>query len=232
MKHFFALISLFCITTHAQAADPGVHLFLLSGQSNMARLDPKRVFTPGVEKQFGAENVVVVKNAQGGQPIRRWDKGWVTVEGQKSQKIGDLYDALMSDVTSAMKGKTIKSVTFIWMQGERDARGGFSQHYADSFTRVMDQLRSDLEWPDINFIIRRLSDFGIQNKEWNKMRSIQEGLADASPRGAWVNTDDLNDGVKVKGEIVDNDIHYSKKGYDILAERYIEKAIQLIKENS
>jgi hypothetical protein len=38
----------------------------------MAGMNPEKVFTPEINKHFGAENVVVVKVAQGGQPIRRW----------------------------------------------------------------------------------------------------------------------------------------------------------------
>ena len=57
-------------------------------------------------------------------------------------------------------------------------------------------------------------------------------LAESSPRGAWVNTDDLNDGIKRKdGKVVDNDLHYSVEGYDLLAQRYVESAIKLIEEH-
>ena len=43
----------------AEAADK--HLFILSGQSNMAGLNPNISFTPTVEEAFGKENVTVVK---------------------------------------------------------------------------------------------------------------------------------------------------------------------------
>jgi hypothetical protein len=51
------------------------HLFILSGQSNMDGLDPDESFTPMVEAEFGAERVIVVKDAHDGQPIRRWCGG-------------------------------------------------------------------------------------------------------------------------------------------------------------
>jgi len=56
------------------AQQEGAHLFILSGQSNMAGLQPAESFTPAVEKTFGKEKVIVVKSGQGGQPIRRWYK--------------------------------------------------------------------------------------------------------------------------------------------------------------
>jgi hypothetical protein len=48
----------------ATAADKKVRLFILSGQSNMAGLDPKVSFTPAVEKAFADDEVIVVKHAR------------------------------------------------------------------------------------------------------------------------------------------------------------------------
>ena len=44
-----------------------VHLFILSGQSNMQGHRPDEAFTPAVEGAFGAKNLVVVQHALGGQ---------------------------------------------------------------------------------------------------------------------------------------------------------------------
>ena len=46
----------------------GKHLFILSGQSNMAGLRPQESFTPAVVAAFGKSEVIVVKDAHGGQP--------------------------------------------------------------------------------------------------------------------------------------------------------------------
>ncbi len=64
-----------------KAESTGKHLFILTGQSNMAGLNPKESFIPAVTKEFGAENVIVIKYARGGQPIHRWDKQWKTPDG-------------------------------------------------------------------------------------------------------------------------------------------------------
>lgn len=47
------------------------HLLILSGQSNMAGLDPAVSFTPTVRKALAGDEVIIVKHARGGQPIRR-----------------------------------------------------------------------------------------------------------------------------------------------------------------
>jgi hypothetical protein len=200
-----------------------VHLILLSGQSNMANMDPARVFTPEVEKYLGADNVVVVKVAQGGQPIRRWYKRWKVTGDQNPNQIGDLYGKLMEQAKTAMQGKSLKSVTLIWMQGERDAKENLSDHYKEAFLGILEQLKSDLGVKEINYVIGRISDSGLGKNDWDKIRGIQQKLGEAGPRSAWVNTDDLNDD---KGT---NNLHYSKQGYDLLAKRYVEKVKELVK---
>ena len=212
----------------------GTHLFILSGQSNMAGLKPEESFTPTVEKRFGAESSVVVKHAVGGQPIRRWHKKWELGEGDNPKQIGDLYDQLMTKVDDAIKGKDIDSVTFLWMQGEKDAREEHGEIYAASFNGVLDQLRTDIGRKDINYVIGRLSDFDMENKKyphWTKMREVLVELAESSPRGAWVDTDDLNDGKNRKGKEISNDLHYSADGYVTFGKRLAESAIGLIEKH-
>ena len=57
-------------------AEEGKHLFILSGQSNMAGHRPDEAFTPAVSKALGEDKVIVVQDAVGGQPIQRWWKAW------------------------------------------------------------------------------------------------------------------------------------------------------------
>ena len=58
-----AFLYLSCL--HTNANDAGKHLFLLSGQSNMKRFQHKQLFTPAVQAAYGANNVIVIKNAEG-----------------------------------------------------------------------------------------------------------------------------------------------------------------------
>jgi hypothetical protein len=196
----------------------------------MVGLNPDASFTPAVEKAFGKENVIVVKSAQSGQPIRRWYKEWKDAKGNKpTNGIGDLYDKLMSEVNKRINGQTIATVTFVWMQGERDAREMHGDVYESSFKGLIEQLKNDLKKDKIHFVIGRLSDFDMQDqkyKQWTMVRTIQVKLATDDPNGEWVDTDDLNnkgpDGKK-------NDLHYTRDGYKLLGERFAEKAIALIK---
>ena len=201
----------------------------------MAGLNPNISFTPAVENAFGKDNVIVVKDAQSGQPIRRWYKKWKPAKDNGPKATGDLYDRLMTRVNTAIEGRHIRTVTFVWMQGERDAREKHGQVYADSFKGLLDQLRTDLGRKDINFVIGRLSDFDMDNKKyphWTMVRKAQVAVAQADPRGAWVDTDDLNDKKDAKTGKTKHDLHYSGSGYKTLGKRFAEKAIDMINKNS
>ena len=228
-------LSLFLFVVGATAmpalSEPGKHLFILSGQSNMGGLKPEESFVPAVVKAFGKENVIVVYDAMGGQPIRRWYKDWKFQEGQDPGKIGNLYERLMKKVSVATKGHSIASATFIWMQGERDAREKNGNVYETCLQGLCDQVSADLKRDDLNIVIGRLSDFDMGNKRyphWTMLREVQVRFAEKHARAAWVDCDDLNDGLNRKGKPIQNDLHYSAEGYKMLGERFAAKAIELI----
>ena len=52
------------------------HLFILSGQSNMAGLKPENAFLPELKKLLPDADIQHVKFAKGGQPIRKWVKNF------------------------------------------------------------------------------------------------------------------------------------------------------------
>ena len=65
-----ALVSL------ASAADKPAHLFILTGQSNMAGMDPKLGFESEAKIAFPDADVAYIKVAVGGMPIRYWVDEW------------------------------------------------------------------------------------------------------------------------------------------------------------
>ncbi len=227
------LIALLAHPVVADAAD-GVHLFVLSGQSNMQGHRPQEAFTPAVIQALGEENVLVVQDALGGQPIQRWYKDWKDPDGRKPEKTGDLYDRLMGKVHQAIEGRNLASVTFIWMQGERDAKMKWGKVYESSLKGLHQQFSEDMGREDVNFVIGRLSDFDMDNQRyphWTMVRDIQVKVANSNPRFAWVNTDDLNDGTNRQGKPIENDLHYSGEGYKTLGKRFAESALELIQTN-
>jgi len=153
-----------------------VRLFILAGQSNMKRLNPARTFTPALERAFPSDRVVVVKDARGGRPIRRWYKPWappagVTVPDDHAR--GDLYDALVSKVRAALAGRTPRSIVFVWVQGERDAKTGLAAAYERGLRGLIRQIRDDLGRPDVRVVIGRLGDFRAGEAEWGRRRGVE-----------------------------------------------------------
>jgi len=225
-KHLILLLLLVVVANMAVADEPSpqkMHLFILSGQSNMAKLDPAISFTPTVTKALAEDQVIVVKDAEGGQPIRRWYKNWKPASGENRKPVGDLYDQLMQKVNATLDGKKPDTITFLWMQGERDAREKNGAVYGASLKGLLDQLAQDLQREDISVVIGRLSDHGVDNPnipDWNVIREAQVSLAEANPRREWVDTDDLNG--------PDDNLHLTKDGYRILGERFAKAALQLI----
>ena len=218
-----ALVSLTFISS-GSANESGQHLFILSGQSNMVGLDPNVSFRPEVTKEFGKDSIILVKDAVGGQPIRRWYKKWKSANGIQGRANGDLYDQLMTKVNAAIKDQKIKTVSFVWMQGESDAKDKINgEVYAASLKGLIDQLQTDLKRSDVNVVIGRISDWDMVDKifpHWTMVRKAQLEVAESCNRYAWVDTDDLNG--------VGNALHYNAKGYEALGSRFAEKAIELI----
>ncbi|MCC4212003.1 sialate O-acetylesterase [Leeuwenhoekiella parthenopeia] len=233
-RNFLVLLGLIIFFASFQEKDREKHLFILSGQSNMELLQPNESFIPILSKRFGKKSITVVKFAKGTQPIRKWYRDWKPLEGKEPKADPILYDSLMIRVSQSINREDFSTVTFVWMQGERDAHESLGNVYEKSLLGLYQQLSNDLNRNDVNFIIGRLSDCGLTKKgwpDWSMIREIQVKVAESHPRFGWINTDDLNEGVNRKGEIIQNDIHMSRTGYIVMGERFARKAIELIESN-
>jgi len=237
------LVNTGCLTAseNTQQADDmsGKHLFILSGQSNMVGLKPEVSFTPAVTNAFGKDNVIVVKDAYGGQSIRSWVKANhefpPPTTGRVPKVRGELYGRLMEKVKTATAGQSLKTVTFVWMQGESDLN---NKSYDTYLKELLGQLEADLAFDKINLVIGRISDAGIHPEKplegkhkrmfegAQAIRRTQVEFAESYARGAWVDTDDLNN--KKQGDTMVDDLHYTPEGYIVLGQRFAEKAIELI----
>jgi lysophospholipase L1-like esterase len=237
---------LLLVTFLVSLSAKGEHLFILSGQSNMRGLKPEQSFIPAVQKAFGENQCIVVHSGWSGATIQQWYKEWKDSTGALPKNpalTGALYDKMMIKVNPAIKDTKLTSVTFVWMQGESDTKPLQSEVYKASFLGVLEQLKKDLNITEINHVVGRISDFGIQGKgknpHWQIVRDVLVELGTESPCGAWVDTDDLNDGKQSRGkdeprEIVEvtNDLHYTDEGYVILGQRFADKSIELINKHS
>jgi hypothetical protein len=240
MKPFLLSLALSAFLTVKAEAEKPAHLFVLSGQSNMAGMDPEAGFMTEVKKLFKDEKVVYIKVAKGGQPICRWLEEWQDIAQKngldenhikrihKGGKV-EFYQPILAQYKGMLKKHPkFESVTFCWMQGERDASGGADAAYKDALKLLISKLRRDLERPDMNIVIGRLSDACQKKPSWAAMRKIQMEIVDEDPSGAWVDVDDLNDREK-DGKVI-NAVHYNRpEGYNILGQRFARQGYALIK---
>ena len=231
MKALITLFTTAILLQLAHAADKPAHLFILSGQSNMAGMDPKAGFVPEAEKLFPDAEVAFIKVARGGQPIRHWVTDWNELAEKHKLKprieTPKFYQQILDQWAKlAEKHPEPASVTFCWMQGERDAKENLSAAYTEALKQLIANLRRDLKQPEMNFVIGRLSDNKKDNDSWTAVREAQVAVAKSDTRGAWVDCDDLNNKVK-KGVEVD-DLHYTKEGYALLGKRYARQARALV----
>jgi hypothetical protein len=239
MKSIFLTLALSVLTL--SAADKPAHLFILTGQSNMAGMDPKLGFEPEAKLLFPEADVAYIKIAVGGQPIRYWVNEWNEIAtkhgvdvakaraGDKgTQTTAFFYTRILEQFATMLKEHpNAKSVTFCWMQGENDSKLGLHAPYADALKQLIANLRHDLKRPDMNAVIGRISDHDKLNPPaWQTVRQMQVDVAKTDPHGAWVDCDDLND-KEVKG-VMTNDLHYTKEGYATLGRRFVRQAKALI----
>ena len=151
----------------APASGRRTHLFLCSGQSNMKNLDLDVSFTPALKKAFPEDEVIVTKVAYGGRAIARWVPR------------GKIYTELLTEAKAATAGKKIDTVTFVWMQGERDHQeDATTRSYKRNLETLYDQLTEDFKRDDINWVIGRLSDARLGTANWDTIRQIQVDVAE------------------------------------------------------
>lgn len=243
-----------CFMTTLAGAEEGKILFILSGQSNMQGMNERLTFVPRVEKEYGKETVLIVKEAIGGRPIRMWVHDWKAAPDWKvdpdipntrpplKEENGILYNSMMQKIEQATRGEKPKAIAFCWMQGERDARERHSAVYEKSLRKLIQQLENDFPGTPIVYVIGRLSDYGFGNKEafypeWDEVRKAQENIARNMPNCALIDTDDLNTGdspphwkTGAISKRVD-DLHMSAEGYKIMGTRFAEESIRLLNES-
>ena len=227
------LLAAICLASPGFAADKPVHFFVLTGQSNMAGMDPKAGFLPEAERLFPDAEIAFIKVARGGQPIRQWLAEWNEIAEKHDLKARiestKFYQPILDQYAKHVEahGKPA-TVTFCWMQGERDGKENLGAAYADALNQLIANLRRDLQAPEMNVVVGRICDhIKEDHKSWTAVREAQVAVAKSDPRGSWVDCDDLNDKPGKDGKLRD-DLHYTKDGYALLGRRYARQAKALI----
>ncbi|MGF2684919.1 sialate O-acetylesterase [Marinobacter sp. DUT-3] len=209
------------------------NLFVLSGQSNMENLDVDKYFAPVVEKRFGENKVSIVKAAKGSEPISSWYDAHSEDRPESKKSLGELYLKSVGQIKEISGNTEFRSVTFLWMQGERDAYKSKGPYYEANLKGLLGELSKDTGCSNINVVIGRLSDFGTGKKEyphWSVIRRIHEKVASERANIVWVDTDDLNDFHTGSAASPVDRLHYTEDGYKLLGRRFANESIRLLEK--
>ena len=88
----------------------------------------------------------LVPCAVGGTPLKRWEKG------------GDLYESAVQRAKVALAAGVLKGI--LWHQGESDCTSlKDAESYGQRLTQMFQDLRADLEAPDVPIVVGQLGEF-------------------------------------------------------------------------
>ena len=171
--------------------------------------------------------VGLIPCALGGSPIQMWQKG-----NGKS-----LYDLAVQRARLALQngpaGATRLCGAF-WLQGESNSTEKGYPMYEEKFLKVVDNLRADLNQPDLPFIACTIGSFITDRSvkrhitkpedQWNHWSDINDvflKLPSVRPYTACVDARDLKDGH------IGDYVHYNSEAQAVIGQRFAEKYFQL-----
>jgi len=157
--------------------------------------------------------VGLVPTALGGSSIEAWNPD------HKGEGTKFLYGAMLDTIRRASAGSV---AGILWYQGESEAfLASLIPPFHGALLKLVSSMREDLEQPNLPFIqvqISRVSGMGVDPKLWNAVQEDQRKAADEIPDSACVAAVDLP---------LDDGIHISGYGHNILGERMAKAALRL-----
>jgi len=176
----------------------------------------------GIGKSFGeiiaAKNpgvsIGLVPTACGGSPISAWAPGkfW-------DQTKSHPYDDFLVRAKHAMQDGTLKAI--LWHQGESDSNAKDAPEYEQRLTELINRMRTDLQAPDLPFIIGQLGRF--PEKPWDQSRetvdAAQQAVAKKMKNVRYVSAE----GLRSRGD----NLHFDTPSQRIFAQRYADAYLHL-----
>ena len=164
------------------------------------------------------ENLWLIKYAVGGSSLLAWEPEWsaeraaITDDADK----GALYPRLISHVKQVTQGKDAQILACLWKQGESDSRyEAAAAQYQTSLTRLITRMRTDLDQPEMQFVIGLSNPTPAGFTYLSVVRSAQRQIAKSLPHVSLVDTDGLT-----KHE---DDLHYDSAGQLELGRRFAHR---------
>lgn len=186
-------------------------------RSGNAGVGPGLSFAQALAAREPDVMIGLIPCAVGGSKVGQWQKG---VERS-------LYDEALRRAKLALEqgppGKT-RLCAALWLQGESDTKENLYANYQANLLKVVDNLRTDLNLPELPFIACTIGSFIEGRAAYPHVREINAVLLDLPkqrPQTACVDARDL------PGSIGDN-LHYNTESQMAIGPRYAEKHLSLI----
>lgn len=185
----------------------------------------KKIAGAGLAKSFALElvkrdpdiTIGLVPAACGGSHIAHWEPG-VYYDKTDSHP----YDDAISRTQRATQDGTLAGI--LWHQGEGDSSPTLAAVHKDKLVELAARLRSDLDAPDVPFIIGQLGQF--EGKPWKPGRYVVNdahiAAAEEIPHAGFVSSDGLT-------SKADN-THFNTESLHEFGQRYAHKYLQVVEE--
>lgn len=222
--------------------DPGFHIYLLAGQSNMAgrgQVDAEsgqahpRVLKLNKELKWEpATDPVHFDRGPGVGPALSFGK--CMAEAMPQVRIGLVpcavggsrigqwmpgqknYVTMQTRMAEALKAGVLKGI--LWHQGESNISSG--SYYGVQLTKLIGHMRKDLLDPAVPFIAGEITDFRGGNQGIGVFNEVLHGMEGKVPRYRCIGTGDLKD----KGD----GLHYGTESARELGRRYAKAMLAML----
>ena len=227
---------------------------ILSGQSNMAghgllaelgesALPPKAClfdlnpregcfgpelgFARRILKLMPLDELWLIKYAVGGSSLLAWEKEWSAERAAiaDDDDKGALYPRLVRHVKQVLPANEVDLLGCLWMQGESDSRYRIAAaEYQVNLTRLIADLRADLDRPRLPFVIGRVNPAGDRFVHLSSVRAAQATVAQTRPQVSLVDADGLSKHA--------DGIHYDTEGQLELGARFANQLRRMLRHDS
>ena len=179
---------------------------------------PELGFVDALTKAQPDQKLALIKGSKGGTNLR---KDWAPGEKGKPKTQGPRYRFFLEAITKAKaalkkEGHTFELKGLIWHQGESDSKTASTTHQK-RLAELMARLRTDLEAPQLPFVLGEVFDNGKRDK----VRSAIQDAAKADPACGLVSAKGLT--------TWDAGTHFDAKSQWTLGERFAEEMLKLTK---
>ncbi len=172
---------------------------------NLQQVGPGYGFSKTIVEKTGA-NIGLIVNARGGSSINSWVKG--SSDGY--------YEKTLERLKDISKWGEIKAI--LWHQGEADSK--YPDSYRQKLTNLVQNLRTDLNSPQLLFVAGELAYWRGSNKASTAFNDMIRTISDFIPNSASVSAEGLT-------PLKDfTDPHFDAKSQLVLGNRYALKVLE------